>query len=366
MHWKPASSLDDVDQTSAKDSNKTLWAHPAMTNTSDFHHWQERYSTPDFRFGKEPNEFLVACRPLLPQTGKVLAVADGEGRNGVWLARHGLDVLSIDFSPAAQAKARALAAEHKVDVTFVEADVHAWPYPEEAFDVVVEIFSQFSTPAERQQKWTGMRRALKRGGLLFRAIRPCNSSTAPVDLNRSSTCIRARCWSGLSAILPTFASSKKSANCRKVRALRHVSGHRADGTEATVEDKAPESRDPPRHSAIPADTWNRPQRIGLFLRVLFLAHSGRKRALRRLTVTNRRLWSRCARRSRWRHRPVWRLPALVLCRSGNIEQNCSCYSDRHRAHGSHPFANRSDHCRALWVSSNAPPGNNDACLAPLQ
>lgn len=138
-----------------------------MTDASDFDHWQERFSTPDFRFGKEPNEFLVACRPLLPQTGKVLAVADGEGRNGVWLARQGLDVLSIDFSPAAQTKGRALAAEHKVNVNFVEADVHAWPYPDEVFDVVVEIFSQFSTPAQRPQKWAGMRRALKRGGLLI-------------------------------------------------------------------------------------------------------------------------------------------------------------------------------------------------------
>ena len=52
-------------------------------------------------------------------------------------------------------------------MTFVETDVHAWPYPEEAFDVVVEIFTQFSTPAERERKWAGMRRALKRGGLLI-------------------------------------------------------------------------------------------------------------------------------------------------------------------------------------------------------
>ena len=138
-----------------------------MTNTAEFQRWQERYSTPDYAFGKEPNEFLVRCRPLLPSTGKVLAVADGEGRNGVWLARQGLDVLSLDFSPAAQAKARALAAEHRVAVTFVEADVHAWPYPDEAFDVVAEIFTQFSTPPERERKWAGMRRALKRGGLLI-------------------------------------------------------------------------------------------------------------------------------------------------------------------------------------------------------
>ena len=138
-----------------------------MANTAEFQAWQERYSTPDYRFGREPAEFLLRCRPLLPRTGKALAVADGEGRNGVWLARQGLDVLSIDFSPAAQAKARALAAEHQVAVNFLEADVHAWPYPEEAFDVVVEIFTQFSTPPERARKWAGMRRALKRGGLLI-------------------------------------------------------------------------------------------------------------------------------------------------------------------------------------------------------
>ena len=94
-------------------------------------------------------------------------VADGEGRNGVWLAEQGLDVLSIDFSPSAQTKARALAAEREVDVTFEQADVHTWHYPQSAFDVVVEIFTQFSSPSERALKWAGMRRGLKSGGLLI-------------------------------------------------------------------------------------------------------------------------------------------------------------------------------------------------------
>ncbi len=127
--------------------------------------WEDRYATADYVFGTAPSYFLEQCKSLLPQ-GKALAVADGEGRNGVWLAEQGLDVTAIDFSPSALAKARALAAERKVDVTFIEADVHAWPYPEAAFDVVVEIFTQFSTPPDRARKWTGMRRALKSGGLL--------------------------------------------------------------------------------------------------------------------------------------------------------------------------------------------------------
>lgn len=138
-----------------------------MSGTPEFERWQERYSTPEYRFGTEPSEFLARCRPLLPASGKALAVADGEGRNGVWLARHGLDVVSIDFSPLAQAKARTLAAQHSAAVTFIEADVHAWSYPDAAFDVVAEIFTQFSAPADRARKWAGMRRALKRGGLLI-------------------------------------------------------------------------------------------------------------------------------------------------------------------------------------------------------
>lgn len=142
---------------------------------SEYDRWEARYATNEYVFGKAPNYFLASCKPLLPKGAKVLAVADGEARNGVWLAEQGLDVLSLDFSPAAQAKGRSLAAERGVIVApaagarlvFEQADVHAWPYPENAFDVVVEIFTQFSTPAERARKWAGMRRTLKPGGLLI-------------------------------------------------------------------------------------------------------------------------------------------------------------------------------------------------------
>jgi SAM-dependent methyltransferase len=138
-----------------------------MEQSPDYARWESRFARPEYEFGKAPNDFLVRCKKLLPKCGKALAVADGEGRNGVWLAEQGLDVLSIDFSPAAQKKAQALAAERGVTIAVEQADVHAWPYPDAAFDVVVEIFTQFSTPAERQKKWAGMRRALKPGGLLI-------------------------------------------------------------------------------------------------------------------------------------------------------------------------------------------------------
>jgi ubiquinone/menaquinone biosynthesis C-methylase UbiE len=94
-------------------------------------------------------------------------VADGEARNGVWLAEQGLNVTSLDFSETAQTKAEALAKERGVKISLVHADVHGWLYPEASFDVVVEIFTQFSSPADRAKKWAGMRRSLKSGGLLI-------------------------------------------------------------------------------------------------------------------------------------------------------------------------------------------------------
>lgn len=134
---------------------------------NDYDRWESRYSVPEYIFGTAPNHFLVSCKSLLPGRGRALAVADGEGRNGVWLAEQGLDVLSLDFSPSAQAKAKRWAREKGVNVTFEQGDVHLWTYPEAAFDLVVEIFTQFSGPLERAMKWAGMRKALKKGGVLI-------------------------------------------------------------------------------------------------------------------------------------------------------------------------------------------------------
>jgi SAM-dependent methyltransferase len=136
-------------------------------SNEEYQRWETRFGVPDYVFGTQPNYFLASCKPLLPHSGRALAVADGEGRNGVWLAEQGLNVLSLDFSPSAQRKAEALAKQRGVAITFLRADVHAWDYPEAAFDVVVEIFTQFSSPAERTRKWAGTRKALKPGGLLI-------------------------------------------------------------------------------------------------------------------------------------------------------------------------------------------------------
>jgi SAM-dependent methyltransferase len=134
---------------------------------SAFERWEGRFAAPDYIFGTEPNAFLAAQKDLLPKRGRALAVSDGEGRNGVWLAEQGLDVLSIDFSPSAQDKARALARTRGVTITTELVDLAQFDWPEAAFDVVVDIFTQFFGPDGRAAKFAGIRKALKPGGLLL-------------------------------------------------------------------------------------------------------------------------------------------------------------------------------------------------------
>src|SRR5450432_3433511 len=137
-----------------------------MTET-ERERWQQRFTGPGYLFGTEPNAFLKSQLHLLRKGQSALAISDGEGRNGVFLAEQGLDVLSVDFSEVAQAKARALAQERGVTMRFEIADVLTWAWPVAAFDVVAAIFVQFPPPAERPRFFANIKAALKPGGLLL-------------------------------------------------------------------------------------------------------------------------------------------------------------------------------------------------------
>ena len=133
-----------------------------MTNP-DLDRWNSRFDTDDFLFGESPNVILRDLVAPLPP-GRALCVADGEGRNGVWLAEQGWEVVSLDFSPVAQAKAAALAARRGVSIRIETGDVHRWSYPADAFDLVADVFTQFSGPEDRPGKWAGMIRTTRPGG----------------------------------------------------------------------------------------------------------------------------------------------------------------------------------------------------------
>lgn len=112
----------------------------------DSRRWDERYAGTDLLWSAEPNRFLVGeVAGLAP--GRALDVACGEGRNAVWLARQGWDVVAVDFSPVAVGKARRLAAHHDVEVSWVVGDVATGDLPPGPFDLVIVLYLHLPDPA---------------------------------------------------------------------------------------------------------------------------------------------------------------------------------------------------------------------------
>jgi SAM-dependent methyltransferase len=128
--------------------------------------WDKRFSTPEYVFGEAPNAFLASQAHLLG-SGKALAVADGEGRNSVWLAQQGLSVDAFDFSAPAIAKAQALAVKHQVRVSFMCSDWQSFDWPTAHYDLVAGIFFQFAAPDERAEIFEKINKSIKPGGLLI-------------------------------------------------------------------------------------------------------------------------------------------------------------------------------------------------------
>lgn len=134
--------------------------------------WDERYGNEDYFYGTEPNAFLASKRGLLKPGMQALAIADGEGRNGVWLAQQGAQVLSVDGSAVGLAKARKLAASRGVSVATEQVDLATWDFGQARFDLVVSIFAHLE-PALRRRVHGAIIAALKPGGLLLlEAYRP--------------------------------------------------------------------------------------------------------------------------------------------------------------------------------------------------
>ncbi|MCL6655496.1 SAM-dependent methyltransferase [Agrobacterium rubi] len=128
--------------------------------------WDRRYDREDYLFGTEPNAFLASQAFRFKPGMKALAVADGEGRNGVWLAEKGLDVLSIDASTVGLTKARELSRRRGVSLQTLSVELAEWKWEPGAYDLVVAIFVQFAPPELRRSMFEGFHTCLKPGGLL--------------------------------------------------------------------------------------------------------------------------------------------------------------------------------------------------------
>lgn len=151
--------------------------------------WDERYSADDYVFGKEPNRFVAENFAHIPK-GKVLCLAEGEGRNAVFLARQGYDVTAVDSSAVGLAKARRLAEEHGVQIRLVCADLAGYDLGVDQWEGIVSIFCHLS-PDVRTPLHARLPGALKRGGvLLLEAYTPAqlaHRTGGPSEVERMMT-----------------------------------------------------------------------------------------------------------------------------------------------------------------------------------
>lgn len=108
--------------------------------------WESRYSEDEYVYGTDPNDFLVKSVADLPP-GRTLCLADGEGRNGVYLATLGHTVTSVDLTEAGMAKAAKLAETHGVEITTVVADLADYDFGVDRWDLIVSIFAHTAPPA---------------------------------------------------------------------------------------------------------------------------------------------------------------------------------------------------------------------------
>lgn len=126
--------------------------------------WDARYSEPDYVYGTEPNTFLQSVIDYLPK-GHVLSIAEGEGRNGVFLASLGFEVTGVDSSAAGLHKAQQLARQRSVQIETVVADLSAYVIAPQHWDVIVSIFAHVPRQL-RRQLYADCVRGLKPGGVI--------------------------------------------------------------------------------------------------------------------------------------------------------------------------------------------------------
>jgi Methyltransferase domain len=136
------------------------WANPAAM-------WDERFSREELIYGETPNTYFreQVQRRFKPGMN-VLLPGDGYGRNGLWLARQGFHVHTVDLSSVGVERARKLAADAGVEMKIERDDLTKWNWPEAQYDAVASIFVHLPPP-DRESIHAGMLRAAKTGGILI-------------------------------------------------------------------------------------------------------------------------------------------------------------------------------------------------------
>jgi len=166
----------------------SAWSNPQQM-------WDERFAGDRPVYGEEPNDYLRAQAGRLAPGARVLVPGDGYGRNGVWLAKQGFHVHTVDLSPVGVERARNSARAAGLKMTIETADLAAWHWPVMAFDAVVSIFLHLPEPM-RVDCHHRMLEALTPGGLVIleaftpAQLRHCSGGPKQVDLLYTAAMLR--------------------------------------------------------------------------------------------------------------------------------------------------------------------------------
>lgn len=127
--------------------------------------WDKRYSKDEYVYGTEPNTFLKENYSQIPK-GKVLCLAEGEGRNAVFLAKQGYDVTAVDSSSVGLEKAQKLADKNEVTIKCIHADLADFEIETEKWDGIISIFCHLPPPL-RKDVYRNVMNGLKAGGVVL-------------------------------------------------------------------------------------------------------------------------------------------------------------------------------------------------------
>lgn len=127
--------------------------------------WDERYATEEYVYGAEPNDFLKINIDAIPK-GRVLSLAEGEGRNAVFLAKQGYSVTAVDSSSVGLDKAKKLAKENGVNIEFIYSDLAEYDVGQSQWDGIISIFCPLP-PSLRKPLHKKVVRGLKQNGVFL-------------------------------------------------------------------------------------------------------------------------------------------------------------------------------------------------------
>lgn len=128
--------------------------------------WHKRFHSEDYYYGEEANVFIQQQAFRLEACQKVIAFAEGEGRNAVFLAQRGHNVTAIDYAESGLLKTKKLAQKHAVHVHTKKVDLLADHVPHEEYDAAIMVFGHFHKDAQKMIL-TKLKNAVKPGGMIM-------------------------------------------------------------------------------------------------------------------------------------------------------------------------------------------------------